>query len=69
MMDSIKKHYESGQHAALRGCFRVLCNAPTSEHLAAWHSGYDSVPQGLRGSAPLTGPIAENVLARLAAGE
>lgn len=65
-IDCIEKHYESGQHAALRGCFRVLSVASSADHYAAWYAGYDSVPRWLRGSAPLTGRIPEDVLLTLA---
>ena len=64
--DSIEKHYVGGQHAALRGLYRVLCVAPSDEHFSAWYAGYDSVPLQLRGLAPLTGQIPQEVLDRLA---
>jgi hypothetical protein len=65
-MNSIEKHFQSGQHAAMRGCWRVLCNAPSEESFDAWYRGYDSVPQELRRTAPLTGPIPQDLLDRLA---
>lgn len=61
----VEQHYTGGQHAALRGCWRVLCNAPTWQDHVAWYAGYDSVPRELRGSAPLTGPIPKGVFDRL----
>jgi len=64
-MNDIQQHYEDGQHAALRGCYRALCVAPSPEHLASWRAGYDSVPPEMRGAAPLTGPIPAEVLRRL----
>lgn len=65
-MDEIRTHYACGQHAALRGCWRVLCIAPTPEHRAAWYEGFDSVPSRLRGIAPMTGPIPQSALDLLA---
>lgn len=58
-------HYTGGQHAAVRGCHRVLCSAPSPEHYEAWYAGYDSVPSDLRGRGPLTGPIPQELLDRI----
>lgn len=66
MMDEIKRHHTAGQHAAIRGCYRVLCNALSRRHFAAWYAGYDSVPAELRGRGPLTGPLPAELLAGLA---
>ena len=65
-LTGIDQHYECGRHAALRGCWRVLCNAPAKEEFVAWYAGFDSVPRELRGKGPLTGPIPDDLLARLA---
>jgi hypothetical protein len=60
-------NYEYGQHAALRGCYRLLGVDPCGRDHPDWYAGYDSVPAELRGTAPLTGPIPNDVLERLAA--
>lgn len=65
-MDGVKKHYECGQHAAIRGCHRVLCNAPSEKHFEAWYAGFDSVPLDMRCRGPLTGPIPKALLSGLA---
>ena len=65
-MSKQEEHYEAGQLAALRGCWRVLHDAPSDECRSAWYAGFDSVPHGLRGSAPLTGPIPQYLLREMA---
>ena len=65
MKNEIGDHYLGGQHAAVRGCWRVLCNAPSQAHFDAWYAGYDSVPRDLRNAGPLTGPIPQTVLDQL----
>ncbi len=56
-MDEIERYHSAGIHAALRGQWRVIANAPDREHEAAWYAGYDAVPKRMRGSAPKMGPI------------
>ena len=63
--DEIKKHFRDGQHAALRGCDRMIWIAPADRHREAWYAGYDSVPEEQRKTAPLTGPIDNAILRQL----
>lgn len=62
MPDTIDHHYTSGQHAAIRGLRRALCNAPTTDHHAAWYAGFDSIAREHRGAGPMTGPIPKDVI-------
>jgi len=66
-LENVDQHFLGGQHAALRGCWRALADAPSADHRAAWLAGYDSVPSDLRGLAPLTGEIPQELLGRLSA--
>lgn len=63
-MTTIEKHFDGGQRAALRGCYRVLGCADSQAEYDAWYRGWDSVPRELRGKWPLTGPVPDH-LARL----
>jgi hypothetical protein len=64
-MDEIDDAYRCGQHSAIRGMWRVLCNAPSQECFDAWYAGFDSVPRELRRTGPLTGPIPQEILEQL----
>ena len=62
MQETSDHHYTAGQHAAIRGVRRVLCNAPSPDHYAAWYAGFDSISREHRGSGPLTGPIPQSII-------
>jgi len=62
MDETNKQHFRSGQHAAMRGCFRLLIDAPDEDARDAWYRGYDTVPDELRGVVPLAGPIPARLL-------
>lgn len=49
--------YRLGQAAALRGCHRALGVDPDGTDHPDWYLGFDSVPNELRGRAPITGPV------------
>lgn len=57
--------YEHGQHTALRGMRRILGIDPSGDDHPDWYAGYDSVPVGLRSTAPFLGPIHQPLLDRL----
>lgn len=63
--DTPTAYFVAGQHAALRGKFRVIANGKTIVLERAWLDGYDSVAPSLRNTAPKIGPIAPELLARL----
>lgn len=63
--DSRELHFTMGQHAAVRGRYRVLAEAPSLAAEQSWYAGYDSVPDDLRNTACATGPISAELTRKL----
>lgn len=62
---TVSTDYELGQAAALRGSHRILGIDPDGTLYPGWYRGFDSVPSDLRGQAPITGPVPNELMDRL----